>query len=49
MEKLTENIKIICLQHPFGREAVIEVLSQAYWVVLMGNGRVVQWFVQKAS
>ena len=24
-------------------------LSQVYWVVLMGNGRVFQWFAQKAS
>ena len=36
-------------KNQFGRQAVIEVLSQVYWVVLMGNGRIFQWFAQKAS
>ena len=49
MEKLTNNVKIIFLQTPMGRQAVVEVLSEIYCVVLMRNSGVLQWFAQKAS
>jgi len=41
--------KLFAFKPPFGRNAVLEVLSKVYWVVLMGNGRVYQWFALEAS
>ena len=49
MVKLTENVKIICLQTPIWKVSCRQSIISGYWVVLMGNGRVFQWFAKKAS
>jgi len=49
MEKLTENIKIICLQTPIWKVSCHQSIISGLWVVLMRNGRVFQRFAQKAS
>ena len=45
MEKLTENVKIICLQTPIWKVSC----HRSIITVLIVNGRVFQWFAQKAS